>query len=248
MARVRIGIVSDLREVTVGAWQGLSALLVPATYPQAVAAAGGRPVVIPPLALERDEIAATLDDLDGLLLIGGRDLDPELYGAAPDPHTDPVDEHSRLRDGFERDLLEAAIARDLPTLGICRGVQMLNVVLGGDLTQHLDGLAAEGGHLEIPGSFAEHGVQALPDTNLATMVGERPVRVASHHHQGIDQVAATLTVSARSPDGLVEALELNQAQFCLGVLWHPEEHVPGSGLSLFEGLVRAAQAGRASAS
>lgn len=240
MTEPRIGIVGDLREVDVGAWRRLRALLVPATYIDAVVMAGGRPVVIPPREQDAEEVAGALDGIDGLLLIGGRDLDPGLYADEAHPRTDPVDELSRIRDGFERVVLDTALAAEMPTLGVCRGVQLLNVALGGDLVQDLGTAAAEGGHQQTPGEFAEHVVAPLADTTTAAVLGEEPLAVSSYHHQGIGRVAPSLQVAARSSDGMVEALEDRDRQFCVGVLWHPEERVPGNGLALFSALVQAA--------
>lgn len=240
MRKPRIGIVSDLREVDVGAWRRLPAMLVPATYVNAVAAAGGLPVVFPSLDQEADEVDVLLEGIDGLLLIGGRDLDPSLYAEEAHPRTDRADELSRIRDSFERLVLDTALAAELPTLGICRGVQLLNVALGGDLVQDLGEAAAAGGHQRTRGVFAEHVVNPQPESTTAAILGEAPVEVSSYHHQGIGRVAPSLRVAARSADGMVEALEGRDRQFCVGVLWHPEERVPGDGLSLFSALVKAA--------
>lgn len=240
MRKPRIGIVSDLREVDVGAWRRLPAMLVPVTYVNAVVAAGGLPVVIPPQGQEAEEIDVLLEGIAGLLLIGGRDLDPSLYADEAHPRTDGVDELSRARDSFERLVLHTALAAELPTLGICRGVQLLNVALGGDLVQDLGEAAGDGGHQRTPGVFAAHAVSPLPESTTASVLGDAPVEVSSYHHQGIGQVAPSLQVAARSSDGMVEALEDPDRQFCIGVLWHPEERVPGDGLSLFSALVKAA--------
>jgi putative glutamine amidotransferase len=240
MRKPRIGIVSDLREVDVGAWRRLPAVLVPATYINAVVTAGGLPVVIPPQDSEAEEVDLLLEGIDGLLLIGGRDLDPSLYADEAHPRTDRVDELSRIRDSFERLVLDTALAAELPTLGICRGVQLLNVALGGDLVQDLGEAAAAGGHQRTPGAFAEHFVSPQPESTTASVLGEAPVEVFSYHHQGIGRVAPSLQVAARSSDGMVEALEDGDRHFCVGVLWHPEERVPGNGLSLFSALVKAA--------
>lgn len=240
MRKPRIGIVSDLREVDVGAWRRLPAMLVPATYVNAVVTAGGLPVVIPPQGQEVEEIDVLLEGIDGLLLIGGRDLDPGLYDGEAHPRTDRVDELSRIRDSFERLVLDTALAAELPTLGICRGVQLLNVALGGDLVQDLGEAGEAGGHQRDKGVFAAHLVNAQPESVTAAVLGVAPVEVSSYHHQGIGRVAPSLQVAARSADGMVEALEDRDRQFCVGVLWHPEERVPGDGLALFSALVKAA--------
>lgn len=240
MRRPRIGIVSDLREVDVGAWRRLPAVLVPATYVTAVVTAGGVPVIIPARDPEVSEGDVLLDGIDGLLLIGGRDLDPGLYGEEGHPRTDEVDVLTRTRDSFERLVLDLALAAELPTLGVCRGVQLLNVALGGDLIQDLGPATAGGGHQLVPGVFAEHPVSPVSDTTTASVLGDSTVEVSSYHHQGIGRVAPSLRVAARSPDGTIEALEDPDRRFCVGVLWHPEQRVPGDGLSLFSALVEAA--------
>jgi len=245
MSAPRIGIVSDYRKVAVGAWRDLPAVLVPATYVQAVLSAGGRPVVIPALISGDEGIAAALEDIDGLLLIGGRDLDPGLYGEQPDPATDPVDALGEVRDAVEQRLLAAAVDRGVPVLGICRGAQMLNVTLGGGLGQRFDAGIEEADHRGTPGVFVRHAVEARPGTLLGSLLDDRSIPVSSYHHQAIDPVAAPLVVSATSEDGLIEAVERPDSEFCLGVLWHPEEDVPGEGRGVFVALVEAAERHRA---
>jgi putative glutamine amidotransferase len=224
-----VGITTYLTRAAWGAWD-LEAALVPATYVQAVARAGGAPLLVPPGA----SVAETLDAVDGLIFSGGSDLDPELYGSVAHEATDGV---VRERDDFELTLMQAALARDLPVLAICRGSQVLNVALGGGLEQHLPDRVGSDAHKETPGVFAEHDVAVLPETKLATILGDRH-DVKSHHHQGFGELGAGLIESARAPDGTVEALEDPTKRFTLGVLWHPEE---GEDLSLFEALVEAAR-------
>jgi gamma-glutamyl-gamma-aminobutyrate hydrolase PuuD len=223
-----IGITTYLTSAAWGAWE-LDAALVPASYVRAVVRAGGAPLLVPPGA-SFDE---TLDSVDGLIFSGGSDLDPELYGEQAHPETTGW---VRERDDFELGLMQAALARDVPLLAICRGSQVLNVALGGDLEQHVPDRVQTDVHKEIPGVFADHDVAVLQGTTLASILGDR-ADVKSHHHQGYGELGSGLREAARAPDGTVEALEDPARRFTLGVLWHPEE---GEDLSLFEALVREA--------
>jgi gamma-glutamyl-gamma-aminobutyrate hydrolase PuuD len=225
-----VGITTYLTPAAWGAWQ-LDAALVPASYVRAVTRAGGVPLLVPPGAAYEE----TLDSVDGLIFSGGSDLDPELYGEKAHPETDGW---VRERDDFELGLMRAALARDVPLLAICRGSQVLNVALGGDLEQHLPDRVQTNVHKEIPGVFADHDVAVLPGTRLSSILGDR-TDVKSHHHQGYGELGAGLREAARAPDGTVEALEDPTRRFALGVLWHPEE---GEDLALFEALVREAAA------
>jgi putative glutamine amidotransferase len=185
-----------------------------ADYPKAIAACGGVPV-----ELSRDaDVEAVIARLDGLVLTGGADVDPALYGQAPDPALGTV-EHDR--DTWELALLAAAEARGLPVLCVCRGVQLLNVAKGGTLRQHVD--AGEGdGHprFDVDGHEAAHGVDLVDGTLAASLLGTH-VDVNSLHHQVIDEVGEGLSVTGRSPDGAAEVLEL-EGRDVLGVQWHPE--------------------------
>jgi putative glutamine amidotransferase len=220
-----VGITTYLTRAAWGAWD-LDAALVPAAYVRAVVRAGGVPLLVPPGASAEE----TLDAVDGLVFSGGSDLDPELYGEEAHPQTDGV---VRERDDFELELMRAALARDLPLLAICRGSQVLNVALGGDLEQHVPDRVAADTHKQTPGVFADHDVEVVGGTKLAAIVGDR-TDVKSHHHQGYGALGEGLRESARAPDGTVEALEDPARRFTLGVLWHPEE---GEDLALFEALV-----------
>jgi putative glutamine amidotransferase len=220
-----VGITTYLTRAAWGAWD-LEAALVPAAYVRAVVSAGGVPLLVPPGASAEE----TLDAIDGLVFSGGSDLDPELYGEEAHPETDGV---VRERDDFELELMRAALARDLPLLAICRGSQVLNVALGGDLEQHVPDRVAADTHKQTPGVFADHDVEVLGGTRLASIVGDR-TDVKSHHHQGYGELGEGLRESARAADGTVEALEDPTRRFTLGVLWHPEE---GEDLALFKALV-----------
>jgi putative glutamine amidotransferase len=207
------------------------AVLVPAAYVQALERAGGRPVLIPP---SEHGIEETLDAVDGLLFSGGSDLDPDLYDQEPHDETFGVVPE---RDRAELALLEAALARDLPVLAVCRGSQVLNVARGGDLVQHLPDLVGDEKHKHTPGTFADHDVTLQPGTRLASLLGDH-APVKSHHHQGFGRVGDGLRVAAHAEDGTIEAVEDPSRRFALGVLWHPEA---GEDLKLFEELVDAAR-------
>jgi putative glutamine amidotransferase len=225
-----VGITSYVEDARWGYWDARAAL-VPHSYVRAVERAGGRALVVPPAD---DGVEETLDALDGLILSGGSDLDPSLYGA--DAHVE-TRETRPARDRAELVLLQAALARDLPVLAICRGVEVLNVARGGDLVQHLPEVVGSEVHKEEPGVFSEHDVTIRPNSRLASIVGERG-SVSSHHHQGPAQVGEGLEETAWAEDGTVEALEDPHRRFALGVLWHPEEDEDGK---LFEALVDAAR-------
>jgi gamma-glutamyl-gamma-aminobutyrate hydrolase PuuD len=229
-----VGITTYLVPAAWGAWN-MEAALVPADYVSAVAAAGGAPVLVPPGA----SLPETLDLVDGLVFSGGSDLDPSLYAAEAHPETNGV---VRERDDFELELMRAALERDVPVLAICRGSQVLNVALGGDLEQHVPDRVGTELHREVPGVFSEHDVAVVGGTRLASILGDRH-DVKSHHHQGFGALGAGLREAARAPDGTLEALEDPSRRFTLGVLWHPEA---GEDRALFEALVAEAEAYRAS--
>jgi gamma-glutamyl-gamma-aminobutyrate hydrolase PuuD len=225
VAKPLIGITTYLTRAAWGAWD-LDAALVPAAYVRSVVRAGGAPLLVPPGASAEE----TLDAVDGLIFSGGSDVDPELYGLEAHPETNGV---IRERDEFELELMRAALAKDVPLLAICRGSQVLNVAAGGTLEQHVPDRVGTDVHKETPGVFAEHGVEVVPSTQLAGILGVHS-DVKSHHHQGYGELGRGLRESARAPDGTTEALEDPSKRFALGVLWHPEE---GEDMKLFEALV-----------
>jgi gamma-glutamyl-gamma-aminobutyrate hydrolase PuuD len=229
-----IGITSYAQPARWGAWD-LPAALIPLMYVEAVERAGGRAVVIPP---SDDGLEETLELLDGIVFSGGADVDPTAYGADAHPLTDPPQER---RDRAELALLEAALGRDLPTLAICRGGQLLNVLRGGDLVQHLPDALGHTNHRETPGTFSDHHVDLEPGSRLAGLLGDRGT-VKSSHHQGLGSVGEGLVVSARAEDGTAEGLEDPSKRYALGVLWHPEA---GEDQRLFDGLVAEARRYRA---
>jgi putative glutamine amidotransferase len=207
-----------------GVWQ-LDAALLPAGYPRLVQRAGGLAAMLPPDAPEHAE--AVVARLDGLVIAGGPDVEPVRYGAEPDPRTGPP---ARGRDAWELALIAAALERGVPLLGICRGMQLLNVALGGTLIQHVDG------HAEVPGVFGRHPVKPVPGTRYADAVPEE-TSVPTYHHQAVDRLGTGLIPSAYAEDGTVEAVELPAPAWVLGVQWHPEM---GDDLRVMRALINAA--------
>ncbi len=181
------------------------------------------------------EDVTDLRGVDGLLLAGGTDVDPALYGAAREAGTDEPD---RVRDGIEGALLDEALVRDLPVLGICRGLQFLNVHLGGTLRQHIDG------H-KYPKVREVHSVTIAPGSRLEAILATREYVVNSRHHQAAERVGAGLAVTATAPDGVVEALELPGKRFVLAVQWHPEARTDSPDARLFDAFLKALSAGPA---
>jgi putative glutamine amidotransferase len=224
--------------VTPAKWSywDLRAALVPAQYVESVERAGGRPLLVPP---SEEGLEETLDSLDGLIFSGGSDLEPEMYGQEAHEETGGVVRH---RDEAELALLSAALERDMPVLAICRGSQVLNVALGGDLVQHLPEVVGDEKHKHTPGVFADHDVEVEPGTRIGGLLGDH-APVKSHHHQGFGRLGEGLVEAARAEDGTIEAVEDPSRRFALGVLWHPEA---GEDMRLFEELVREARDYRAS--
>jgi gamma-glutamyl-gamma-aminobutyrate hydrolase PuuD len=225
-----IGITADIARATFGAWEEDTAL-VPADYVRAVERAGGRPLLVPPSDEGMEE---TLDVLDGVIFSGGGDMDPATYGQEPHAETKGV---LVERDRGELALLQAALARDMPVLAVCRGSQVLNVALGGDLVQHLPEIVGDETHKHTPGEYADHDVDVLPETRLGALIGDR-APVKSHHHQGFGRLGSGLREAARADDGTIEALEDPDRRFAVGVLWHPEA---GEDMRLFEAFVAEAR-------
>jgi gamma-glutamyl-gamma-aminobutyrate hydrolase PuuD len=233
MAKPLIGITTYVEPARWGNWQ-LDAALIPYMYVQGLERAGARPLLVPP---SEDAVGETLDALDGLLLSGGADLDPDTYGAEAHPETSGV---RPARDRAELALLEGALARDMPVLAVCRGLQVLNVARGGDLVQHLPEVVGHEEHRAVPGVFSEHPVRIDRGSRLGGLLGER-APVQSHHHQGLGALGAGLREVAWADDGTVEAVEDPEQRFAVGVLWHPEA---GADARLFEALVAEARAYR----
>jgi putative glutamine amidotransferase len=240
--RPRIAIVADRRVASFGAWSDVELASVWMHYVEAIDSAGGIPVIVPIARCFDEDPALALEAIDGLLLTGGRDLDASSYGADPDPENEEGD---ALRDRIELAIAHEALERDMPLLGVCRGMQLLNVALGGGIDQHLADPDAI--HRAEPGAFVDHPIETVAGSRLADILGAEPDDVRSHHHQGVAPLASAFTVSARSPDGLVEAVEVADRSFCVAVLWHPEENLEAGGAKLYEALVDASRSAHAAA-
>lgn len=193
-----------------------SAFLLSSTYVDAVREGGGEPILLP--VGERSPGRRLVDALDGLLLTGGPDLEPGLYGCETHPRTVA----DRDRDVFELELLAMAEARDLPVLGICRGMQLMNVGRGGTLIQHLPERVGHEDHRAEPGIFSDHPVRIDSGAALAGHVGAPVAAVATYHHQAVDRVGAGLAPSAWAADGTIEGMEDRRHRYFVGVQWHPE--------------------------
>jgi putative glutamine amidotransferase len=205
-------------------------------YVESVKRAGGEPVVLDPA----EDPARTLDRVDALLLSGGLDVDPALYGEAPHPAT----EVDAARDRFEIPLSREAVARDMPVFAICRGVQVLNVAAGGTLVQDIpSAIQSTLQHsIDTPKNHIAHNVRVTQGTVLAALLGTEQRSVNSRHHQAVATVANDFVVSAVSADGVIEAIEKPDATFCVGVQWHPENFwSTGEFSSLFESFVQSAR-------
>ena len=226
--RPLIGISAYVEQARWGSWETRVTLL-PHRYVEAIHAAGGRALVVPPFTEGVVDVVAALD---GLVLSGGVDVDPALYGAERDPHTE---EPRPDRDAGELALLQAAFDADLPVLGVCRGMEVMCVSAGGSLIQHLPDTIGSERHRAGSGIYAEHEVETVPGSRLAEILGPAAT-VSSYHHQGVSD-QGTLTVSACAEDGTIEGVERPESRFGVGVLWHPEVT---DDLRLFAALVAAA--------
>ena len=210
-----IGICAAVEKARWAAWD-VVVNLSPRTYSLAVQRAGGVALILPPDDVVAESPDELLDLIDGLILAGGSDIDPGSYGARPDPETGTTWPE---RDRFEIALGTRALERDMPVLGICRGMEMLNVIQGGTLSQHL-GLEL---HRHTPGIFTDHRVALQPGSLAERVVGGEYTEVKSAHHQGIELLGEGVAASGHADDGVVEAIELPDRSFAVGVLWHPEE-------------------------
>lgn len=244
-----IGISAYSQNARWGAWD-LPAVLLPRRYTDMVAQAGGLPVLLPPM----EGVASLLPRLDGLVLSGGGDIDPALYGAERHPSSGPA---NPARDSAELELCRHALAIGLPVLGICRGLQIINVALGGTLYQHLPDLVGNESHSPDPGGYGSHKVAIAPAARLSALLGRTETAVPTHHHQAIDRLGAGLVATAWADDGVIEAVEFEQSAghypvalrdrnghasharppFMVAVQWHPEA---GDDPSLFTALIAAA--------
>jgi putative glutamine amidotransferase len=215
-----IGLCAAIEEASWGAWRVLCHLM-PFSYSEAVRRAGGIALLLPPddrVAESPDEL---LDIIDGLVLAGGSDVDAGSYGAVPHPETRGTRPE---RDRFELALTHRALELDFPVLAICRGMQVLNVALGGTLVQHLPEAVGHEAHRHTPGAFSDHRVRLEPGSLVARAADTETVDARSHHHQGLDDLGEGVVATGWSHgDELVEAIEVPGRRFALGVLWHPEE-------------------------
>ena len=231
-----IGLTTYLRQAQSGVWD-VQAAFLPHVYFDAVNRAGGIAVLIPPQPFDVASAHRVLDGLDGLIICGGEDVDPARYGQDAHPTTD---EPKVDRDNLEDALLSAAIEREIPFLGICRGAQMLNVHQGGTLIQHLPEVVGTDKYQKGAGQFNRIPVHVDAESGLAEVLGDgAPVDGAVYHHQAIDQPGKGLRVVARSDDDVIQAVELEGVPFGIGVQWHPEQTAQEDA-RLFEGLVEAA--------
>jgi putative glutamine amidotransferase len=226
-----------VRERARWAFWDQTAHLAADTYVAAVQASGAVAVLLP-VDVRGPEVL--LDRIDGLMVIGGADLDPATYGQPRSEHTEST---YRDRDEFELALTRAALERGVPFLGICRGMQLLNVALGGTLNQHLVDDDGTNTHRRVIGTFAgtEHEIDLAPGSLAERALGESVHVARCHHHQAIDRVGDGLVVSGRARDGVPEAIETEDGAWVLGVQWHPEA---GDKRELFESFAEASAQAR----
>jgi putative glutamine amidotransferase len=226
----RIGISTYREPARWGEWN-VPADLLPALYSGAIQEAGGVAVLLPPAPAVH--AAPALDGVDGLVIAGGPDVDPDRYGAQRHPMTGGA---RAERDAWELALVHEAIERDLPLLAVCRGLQVLNVALGGTLIQHLPDVVGHDEHAPLVGAHGRHPVTIETGSRLAAVCGERS-EIATHHHQALDVLGAGLVACGWADDGTVEAVEVPTRTWAFGVQWHPEA---SDDQAVFAALVAAA--------
>jgi putative glutamine amidotransferase len=222
VSRPTVGITAATEKVSYGPWKEVPAVMSPERYVRAVQRAGGRALLLPPDPEDARDPSEVLGLIDALLLTGGAgDLEPALYGQERHQETGPVHEE---RDAYELALARAVLEHEVPTLGVCRGMQVLNLAYGGTIEQHVPDAVGHEEHRHTPGTFADHEVRLEPGSLAARAAGAELTAVKSHHHQGVREIGDGLRVTGWSTtDDLVEAVEDPQSKFVLGVLWHPEE-------------------------
>jgi putative glutamine amidotransferase len=230
-----VGLTTYLQQAQTGVWDVRAAFL-PAVYVEGITSAGGIAYLLPPQPVDLAIAERVLDGLDGLVITGGRDVDPAAYGQAAHPSTD---EPARDRDAWEFALVRAALARGLPLLGICRGAQVLNVALGGSLHQHLPDVVGHYQHQAGNAVFTTSAITTVPGTRLAALIGTS-TDAQCYHHQAIAELGTGLIACAWDVDGVVEGIEMPGQHFVLAVQWHPEQRLDD--LRLFAGIVAAAAA------
>ncbi|MAH98142.1 MAG: gamma-glutamyl-gamma-aminobutyrate hydrolase [Euryarchaeota archaeon] len=224
-----IGITCSMRNASYGAWNNHAAIL-PSDYLLKIDEAGGRPLIIPPVG----DMTEIMSQIDGLIISGGPDIDPANYSQDPDEQTTDFD---RNQDETEIGLIRYALEKDIPILGICRGMQILSVAHGGHLHQHLDTTPGYEKHGGYYGNTSNHGVNVVRGSRLEQIMGDQ-IQVNSAHHQGVANPGSLKVSAIADHDGLIEAVEREDKLFCIGVQWHPERkdhHV------LFSALIEAAR-------
>lgn len=227
--RPRIGLTTYYQEASWGVWTSDAAIL-PGTYVQAVAAAGGTPVLLPPVGTD----PSVVELLDGLIISGGADVGPEQYGAEPHALT----RSQPARDVHDIALTHAALEHEVPLFAICRGAQILNVALGGSLVQHVPDVNPEANYQPAPGVYGSVEFTTAAGSISERLLGSR-ASAPCYHHQAIDAVAKGLRVTAEALDGTVEAVETTSGGWVLGVQFHPEQNQDD--LRLFSGFIEAAR-------
>ena len=221
MARPLIGVCAAIEPATFSVWKNEPATLLPLSYARAIHGAEAMMAMLPPDRRAEEDPGELLDRIDALVLGGGADIDPDAQGV--EAHAETVGTNPD-RDRFEIALARGALERGMPLLGVCRGMQVLNVACGGTLDQHIPERLGHDIHRPVPGSWAEHEVRIDPGSLAASAAGAASLTVKSHHHQGVDRIAENLRASAwATDDESVEAIESGDGGFVLGVLWHPEE-------------------------
>jgi putative glutamine amidotransferase len=221
MPRPLIGVCAAVERASFGVWSDVTSALLPLSYARAIHGSGGMVAMLPPDRRASDDPGELLGRIDALLLGGGADIDPESQGVEPHPETVGTNPD---RDHFEIALAQGALQREIPLLGVCRGMQVLNVACGGSLDQHIPERLGHHNHRPAPGTWAEHHVRLEPGSLAARAAGGEHLKVKSHHHQGIEEIAESLRATAwATDDETVEAIESEDRDFVLGVLWHPEE-------------------------
>lgn len=226
--RPKIALTSYYQEAAWGVWKTTAAIL-PGTYIEAVVAAGGTPILLPPLGTDE----SVLDVVDGLIVVGGPDVDPSRYGAVPHPKT----KSQPLRDAHDTALTMGAVARELPLFAICRGAQILNVAMGGSLIQHVPDVYLTSNYRPAPGVYGQVGFTTVEGSLIRELLGESAT-APCYNHQAIDSVPEGLRVTARSDDGMVQAVEPTSGGWALGVQFHAERNPVD--MRLFRGFVNAA--------
>ena len=229
-ARPVVGITTYGEPARWGDWE-VPAVLLPERYVTCVVEAGGAPVLLPP---QPGLVADVVPRLDALIVAGGPDVDPSRYGATSGPHTATPRE---TRDAAELDAVALAGASGVPLLGVCRGMQVMNVARGGSLVQHLPDVVGHAGHAPGRGVYGRHEVRVAPGSRTAWALGGEKVDVPTYHHQAVERLGAGLVVTAWAEDGTFEAVEDPSLPFFVGLQWHPEV---GDDLTVFRSLVQAA--------